>query len=50
MSQISRFTNKVITLAKNAVSGRGETAYALVSLHYLHGFTSTNPTATHLIY
>jgi len=45
MSKISRFTQKVVTLAKNAVGGRGETAaptgggsfadYAVVSLHCL---------------
>jgi len=45
MSKISRFTRKVVTLAKNAVGGRGETAaptaggsfadYAVVSLHCL---------------
>ena len=45
MSKISRFTSKAVTLAKNAVGGRGEVAapeggggfadYALVSLHCL---------------
>jgi IS5 family transposase len=45
MSKISRFTTKAVTLAKNAVGGRGEVAapeggggfadYALVSLHCL---------------
>ncbi|MEY7851744.1 IS5 family transposase [Natrarchaeobius sp. A-rgal3] len=45
MSKISRFTGKVVTLAKNAVGGRGESAapqggggfadYAVVSLHCL---------------
>ena len=45
MSQISRFTSKAVTLAKNVVGGRGEVAapeggggfadYALVSLHCL---------------
>ncbi len=45
MSKISRFTSKAVTLAKNAVGGRGEAAapegggafadYAVVSLHYL---------------
>ena len=45
MSKISRFTSKAVTLAKNAVDGRGEVAapeggggfadYALVSLHCL---------------
>ncbi len=45
MSKISRFTKKAVTLAKNAVGGRGEVAapeggggfadYALVSLHCL---------------
>ena len=44
MSKISRFTSKAITLAKNAVGGRGEAAapegggfadYAVVSLHCL---------------
>jgi IS5 family transposase len=45
MSKISRFTSKAVTLAKNAVGGRGEAAapeggggfadYALVSLHCL---------------
>ena len=45
MSKISRFTRKVVTLAKNAVDDRGETAaptaggsfadYAVVSLHCL---------------
>ena len=45
MSKISRFTRKVVTLAKNAVGGRGEAAapqggggfadYAIVSLHCL---------------
>jgi len=45
MSKISRFTTKVVTLAKNAVGGRGEVAapeggggfaeYAVVSLHCL---------------
>jgi len=45
MSKISRFTSKAVTLAKNAVGGRGEAAgpkggggfadYAVVSLHCL---------------
>ncbi|ELY33630.1 transposase (ISH9) [Natrialba magadii ATCC 43099] len=45
MSKISRFTGNVVTLAKNAVGGRGEVAapqggggfadYAVVSLHCL---------------
>ena len=45
MSKISRFTQRVVTLAKNAVGGRGEAAapeggggfadYAVVSLHCL---------------
>ncbi|GAB7019398.1 hypothetical protein JCM18750_22590 [Halostagnicola bangensis] len=45
MSKISRFTGKVVTLAKSAVGGRGEAAapqggggfadYAVVSLHCL---------------
>ncbi len=44
MSKISRFTGKVVTLAKSAVGGRGESAtlrgggfadYAVVSLHCL---------------
>ena len=45
MSKISRFTSKAVTLAKNAVGGRGEAAapeggggfteYAVVSLHSL---------------
>ncbi len=36
MSKISRFTTKVVTLAKNAVGGQGKVAdYAVVSLHCL---------------
>ncbi len=45
MSKISRFTRKAVSLAKNALGGRGEAAapeggrgfadYAVVSLHYL---------------
>ncbi len=45
MSKVSRFTGKVVTLAKSAVGGRGESAatlqgggfadYAVVSLHCL---------------
>ncbi len=45
MSKISRYTGKVVTLAKSAVGGRGESAapqggggfadYAVVSLHCL---------------
>ncbi len=45
MSKISRFTSKAVTVAKNAVGGRGEAAtpegdgafadYAFVSIHFL---------------
>ena len=45
MSEVSRFTERAVTLAQNAVGGRGESAapdggggfadYALVSLHCL---------------
>ncbi len=50
MSKVSRFTGKVVTLAKSAVGGRGESAapqgdggfadYAVVSLHCLRIYPS----------
>jgi len=35
MSKISRFMSKAVSVAKNGVGGRGEAAYAVVSLHCL---------------
>ena len=58
MSEISRFTERAVTLAQNAIGGRDESAasdggggfadYAVVSLHCL-GCTSKRRTASHLI-
>ena len=58
MSEVSRFTERAVTLAQNAVGGRGKSAatvrsggfadYAVVSLHCLRVYLK-NPIASHSI-